>query len=272
MSKKNRIIVLIDFSEYSENLIDFAFNFSDCIEARVVFLHQVSGMVPAMSDQESRDHIIRNEKLEALDKLKKASKRRLHGDDSFIATDKNILSALLELKSPTFTDWIFAGLKGTGVLKRIFIGSTTLSIINDSDLLTVAVPIKQPIAVPKKLSVGITCAYPLNKVQFNILLSSMSEQIEEIEFFTILQKGEDEEVAKNYLEELKTEYTSYNSSTFITLGENKFNAVKQHLTQAENRFLVLQQGSRSLEDNLFRKFMINDIVYSAHTPLIVLSK
>ncbi|MDZ7846451.1 MAG: hypothetical protein U5L96_06630 [Owenweeksia sp.] len=43
-------------------------------------------------------------------------------------------------------------MKGTGALKRLFMGSTTLSIVNESNLLTLAVPVREAKAMPKKLS------------------------------------------------------------------------------------------------------------------------
>jgi nucleotide-binding universal stress UspA family protein len=272
MNKRNRIIVLIDLSEYSENLINFAFSFSECINAKVIFVHQILGMTPAFSDQESRDEIIRKETAEASAKLRKLAKGRIYGDDSFNVSQKHVLTTLSELKADLYTDWVFVGLKKTGLLKRLLIGSTTLSIIDESDLLTVAVPVRMPILVPKKLIVGVTHQFPLNKHQFNIVLSNLDGQITEVKFFTILQDGEDEEEARQHLTSLQREYAAYNSRIFLSKGEDEFDALKNYVEQAEHPFLVLQQGSRSLMDEIFRKYMINELVYSGQIPLIILSK
>jgi len=271
MNKKNRIIVLIDLSEYSENLISFALNFAKCMDAKVILVHQVLGMVPALADKESRNEIIRAEMEDAADHLSELAHGKLE-DDSLVISQQPVLKILNNLKSNAYNDWVFAGLKGTGLLKRLFIGSTTLSIINESDLLTVAVPVSSVISVPKKLVVGVTHRFPLNKPQFEILLSALAQHIRGVEFFTILPDDEDEDVAQNYLLSLQSEYSAYNSSIFLTKGTDKFDALKSHVQQAEQCFLVLQQGSRSLMDELFRKFMINELVYSGSIPLIVLSK
>ncbi len=272
MNKINRIIVLIDFSEYSENLINFAFSISKIINAKVVFVHKISGIAPAIIDHEIKDQIIKIETKEAHINLKKLAKGRLYSNDSFYVSKKPILTILKELKNDHYHDWVFAGLKGTGALKRLFIGSTTISIIDESDLLTVAVPAQSEILLPKKLLVGVSPKkYPLNKHQLNLVLSSLKGLINELEFFTILKDDDDEVKANDQLLELQAEYQSHNPVIQLYKGNNALALLKKRVEHTENSFLALQQGSRSLADKLFRKFMINELVYSGKTPLIVLS-
>lgn len=271
MNKRNRIILLIDFSEYSENLTDFAFKISEIIEAKVVFVHRISGMAPGMADQTSRDEIIKAESDEAYSNLRKLAGGRVYSDDTFQISQKPVLSILKELASDLYFDWVFAGLKGTGALKRLFIGSTTLSIVDESDLLTVALPMRKQLSIPKKLMVGVNPKYPLNKDQFSRVLSALKSQIIQLEFFTILKDHEDEIKAKDYLSGLQADYEVHEPTIRLHKGDNAFDLLKERVELTENSFLVLQQGSRSLTDKLFRKFMINELVYSARTPLIVLS-
>ncbi|MDZ7846452.1 MAG: hypothetical protein U5L96_06635 [Owenweeksia sp.] len=95
--------------------------------------------------------------------------------------------------------------------------------------------------------------------------------MKELEFFTILKENESEEKAKEQLAKLKAEYADYNPVVSIFKGDDAFDGLKKHVEKTTDAFLVLQQGSRSLQDQLFRKFMINELVYSGHTPLIVIS-
>lgn len=262
---------MIDFSEYSEDLTDFAFKISEITEAKVVFVHHISGMAPGMANQSARDEIIKSELDEAHSKLRKLAKGRIYSDDAFQVSQKPVLTMLKELSSDHYFDWVFAGLKGTGVLKRLFIGSTTLSIIEESDLLTVALPMRKLLSVPKKLMVGVNPEYPLNKDQFGRVLSALKSQIKQLEFFTILKKAEDESKAEEYLSGLRVEYEVHEPTLQLYKEDNAFDMLKERVELTENSFLVLQQGSRSLSEKIFRKFMINELVYNAKTPLIVLS-
>jgi len=271
MNKRNRIILLIDFSEYSENLTEFAFKMSEIIQANVVFVHRISAVVPAMADHAAREAVVKAESEEALSNLRKLAKGRVYNHDAFHVSQKPVLTILKEMASDHYFDWVFAGLKGTRALKRLFIGSTTVSIVDESDLLTVAVPARDQVTAPKKLMVGVNPKYPLNKEQFGTVLSSLNPQIRQIEFFTVVKDDEDESQAEEYLSGLRAEYAAHQPVVGLYKGANAFDLLKDRVIVSEDSFLVLQQGSRSISDKLFRKFMINELVYGAHTPLIVLS-
>jgi nucleotide-binding universal stress UspA family protein len=271
LKKRNRIIVLIDFSEYSENLINFAVRIAEIIKAKVLFVHQISGLAPAMADREARNKILKNEIVVASNNLQKLARGAYFGADSFYVSRKPVLTTLQELKSEGYFDWVFTGLTGAGVLKRIFMGSTTISIVDHSDSLIVAVPVQTEVPVPKKILVGINPRYELNKQQLENVLSMLRDQITELEFFTILEENESETEAENILTSLQTEYKSFSPGMQLYKGKNAFVLLKNQVKHSEDSFLIVQQGSRSLRDHLFRKFMINELVYNALTPLIVLS-
>lgn len=176
----------------------------------MVFVHQVSRLAPGMANIEAKNTIIKTEIDLAYSKLQELAKGSAYGADDFYVSQKPVITMLNELKNAQYFDWVFTGLKDTGVLERIFIGITTISIIDNSDLLTVAVPIQTGISIPKKLMVGINCKYPLNKHQFKTVLSNLREHISELEFFTILENNENETEARNYHSTLQIEYEDFN--------------------------------------------------------------
>lgn len=272
MNQKNRIITLIDFSGNSETLIKFSSEFSKIIDSEVIFVHQVLAAAPVMADIETRKILIGIEKNKALEKLKALTKKYYFNDAELFVSEKTILGILDELKSENYFDWAFVGLKGTGVLKKIFIGSTALKVIEDSELLTVAVPIQKEIFIPKKLIVSVYYKFPINIAQFNILLSNLYEQIKEIEFITVITEKDDEDESIKYLLQLTLMYSEYHAVMNSFRGKDAFSEIIDHMEEKKDSFLVVQQGSRSLTDSLFRKFLINDLVYSSSIPLIVLSK
>jgi nucleotide-binding universal stress UspA family protein len=271
MNKRNRIIVLVDFSKYSTNLINFAFSIATLIKAKIIFVHQVAGIVPALADEGSRNEILRVEIEEARLNLRELVKGRINDEEAFQVSSKPVLSILQDLSGELYFDWVLAGLKGTGTLRRLLMGSTTLSIIDESNLLTLAVPLRNRLAVPQKLLVGVTPKYGLNIDQFENVLFSLKDQLIELEFFTILKDKDDENAARQNLLDLQHKYASYKPEIELYKGNDALSLLKQRVINTENSFLVLQQGSRSLNDKLFRKFMINELVYGAETPLIVLS-
>ena len=272
MTRKNRIITLIDFSDNSETLIKFSAEFSGIIDATVVFVHKVPGLSPAMADADIKKQIIELEKEEAQDQLKALTKKHFFRDGEFLVSEKPILTILEELKNEHYFDWAFVGLQGKGLLKKIFLGSTTLNVIEGSELLTVAIPIQKEIFIPQKLIVAVYYKFPINIAQFNFLLSNLSEQIKEIEFISVITENDDEDESIKYLLHLTLMYSEFHAEMNPFRGEDAFSEITDHMAVNSDVFLVVQQGSRTLSDRLFRKFLINDLVYSNSIPLIVLSK
>ncbi len=271
MDKKNRILLLVDFSEYSENQTEFAFSISEIIDAQVIFVHNLPEIPPTMADEQAREEMIRTETEEAITKLQKLAKGRV-GEDSFHIASKPILSTLKDLSDDAHFDWVLAGLKGTGALKRILMGSTTISIIDESDLLTIAVPSLTPLSMPEKLLVGIHPKFRLNKEQLNIVLTSLKSHIKHLEFFTVLKEDEEMKPAKDHLESLQKEYEAYHPEIQLFQGDDTLALLKSRVENTHDSFLVLQEGTRMITDRLFRKFTINELIYSGKTPLIVLAR
>ncbi|MGF1556154.1 universal stress protein [Paucihalobacter sp.] len=272
MEKRNRIIVLIDFSEHTENLVDFAFRASDIINAKVVFLHQILGFVPSLAANNEKDKFHEVEINEAREKLTSLAQERVHGSPSMIVSPKPVRTLIMEMQSSNYLDWVIGGLKESSLIKRILFGSTLVTLINNSALLTVAVPIRHLVEIPKKLIIAVTHKYELNKPQLEILLSAFKNQIKAVEFLTILQEDDNDDLANKYLFDLQQRYAAYNTSILILKGADKNMALKHHLEQNKQYFLVLQEGGRSFLDELFRKYLINDIIHAGNIPLIVLSK
>ena len=272
MTRKNRIIALIDFSDNSETLIKFSSEFSRIIDSTVVFVHKVPGLSPRLEDADIKKQIIDIDKEEALDQLEALAKKYFFRNGEFLVSEKDILTILEELKNEHYFDWVFVGLQGKGLLKKIFIGSTALEVIEGSEILTVAVPIQKEIFIPQKLIVGVYYKFPINIAQFNILLSNLSEQIKEIEFVTVITENDDEDESIKYLLDLTLMYSEYHAVMNHFKEKDAFSEITDHMADKTDVFLVVQQGSRALSDRQFKKFLINDLVYSNSIPLIVLSK
>ena len=56
----------------------------------------------------------------------------------------------------------------------------------------------------------------------------------------------------------------------LYLGEKSWRDLKKIIKQKQNEFIVVQRESRMFMDQIARKFLINDLVYEGHTPLIIM--
>lgn len=271
---KKRIITLIDFSSYAENLLNFTETLANITKAEIILIHQVRVIVPAFSDDNSRQEIIEIEKSEALKKLKNLAKERISPQNKvkYLVTQKPLIVLLPEIGSLDSDDIILAGLKGTGILKKIFLGSTISRIIDDLNFVTIAIPLRTKDLKPEKLIIGINYRNPLKKPGLDYLLRTLEGNIQALEFISVVTKDDKEKDALNYLSQLSEDYRTKVPDTNYKIfsGKNAFEEIKNHMPRDNKTFLVLQKGTRSLNNQVFRKFVINDLIYHGAVPLIIL--
>ena len=269
---KKRFIILIDFSEYSGNLVKYAFDWSRNVNAELLLVHQTMVIVPVVTDGESREKVIQHINENALTQLKKFAKQHLSdaSNVSYMVSERNIDSFVGELLEEPFEHLVFVGLKGTGVLKKIFLGSIALQIIESINNIIVAMPEEIDSFSPKKLHVAVSGLYPLHILELNNLLKFIDRANTCITFFHIAKPGEDEETGiEEQLQDLCGLYAGFNPDYKIYKGK-AIDDMKDIIRKNNDEILIVQKGSRYLADQFFREFLINELVYYGHTPLIVL--
>ncbi|HRP56552.1 hypothetical protein [Agriterribacter sp.] len=196
----------------------------------------------------------------------------------FHVTERNLLLEISDLMKQGFNDYVILGIKGTGMLKKILMGSTATKIINELNAITVAVPDKLCTAssklcnlVPKHIVVTINDRYALNEPAFNNFLDTFSGSIEEIRFMSVIQSEKVANEAGAYLRVLQERYNEKIPSGYsIFKGANVFNEIRRNVQINSDTALVVQKGSRSLTDRLFRKFLIDRLVHDGSLPLVIL--
>lgn len=266
-----RLVVLLDFSVYSSTLIQLAYKWKENFEMNVVFIHRIPGVVPAIADKSTRYQVIEYEKGEA----KKTFLDLLRDNDIqqkeaiFLAVDNALIPFLESFLQPN--DILLLGLKGTGFLKKYLIGSTATEIINQLNNLVIGLPKSIDQNIPKKLVLACHPKYPVNENAWQKLLEAIGKNIEEVELLTIITQKAEEEESKAYLQKLSQALNAELTFKFnIFMGKDAFTEIKSKYSNQEEFFIVLQKGSRNLNDQLFRKLFINDLIHDGNTPLIIL--
>jgi nucleotide-binding universal stress UspA family protein len=270
---RTRLIVLIDFSPYAETLLQLAGTWSKLLDADIVLVHQIVGIVPAFTDAGSRDHILEIEKKEAQQQLAARAEKILPASASvsYQISEQSLLISLPGMLRPDSNDLVLVGLKGTGILKKIFIGSTATKIIEQLACITVAVPAHLTRLLPEKLIVSLNYKYPLHEPAFDTLLDAFGKSVKQLEFITVITPGDDETESLGYLQGLHSRYQQRISSSFHAFkGDDALSEIKAYVHHKEHSILVAQRGSRSLSDLLFRKFLVNELVHEGATPLIII--
>jgi hypothetical protein len=159
------------------------------------------------------------------------------------------------------------GLKGTSLLKKMFIGSTAVQILDSTNEIVAAIPKDLKSFTPEKIFVAISEKHPFNAAAFNNLLEWRGPAPGQVAFFYLGKSGEDNSLIEKQLRDLAK---LFSAEMALYEGGNAFADIKKVINNREKELLVVQKGSRLLTDRLFRKFLINELVHEGETPLIVL--
>lgn len=270
---RKRFILLIDFSEYSDNLIRYAVDWSNQANAELILVHQTTVLIPAFADIESRQHIAQLINDEALGKLRTLAKELipLTVKVSFSVSETHLQTTLSNMLEEPFDNLTFVGIKGTGLLKKIFLGSVALQVINSTDNIIVAMPKEIDTYSHRKIFIAVAEKHPFSILELNNFLKFIDSQNTNITFFYLAKPNEKTTDIEKQLQDLKVLFADrFNTDYSIYEGNNPFDDIKKVINNKIDEMLIIQKGSRLLTDRFFRKFLINELIYEGQTPLVVL--
>lgn len=270
---KKRFIILVDFSEYSSNLIKYASDWSKEANAQIHLHHQTIAFLPAFADNKTKQQLDQEANDEALQKLKTLAKTIIPStvEVTYSVSEIDIHLTLPELLEEPFENLIFIGLKGTGRLKKLFLGSLALQIIRNTKNIIVAMPLEIDTLSHEKIFIAVGEKKPLNILELNNFFKFIDNPNVSITFFHLIKPNEDTTNIKKQLKDLSEMFADRFKTDFaIYEADNRLDGIKKVINNKIDEILIVQKGSRILTDQLFRRFLINELVYEGQTPLIVL--
>lgn len=270
---KKRFIILVDFSEHSSNLIKYASDWCKQVDAEILLLHQTIVLAPVLADYDIRQQIAENANKKALEELKIIANMQIPDSIkvSYSVSETHLLLTLPKLLAESHENLIFVGLKGTGLLKKTLLGSVAIQVIDNINNSVVAMPTKIDSFSHEKIFVAVTEKHPLNILELNNFLKFIDKQNTQITFFYLAKPNEKPAGIEKQLRELSELFADrFNTGFSIYEGNYAFEDIKKVINNKTNELLIVQKGSRLFTDQLFRKFLINELVYEGKTPLIVL--
>ena len=270
---KKRSIVLIDFSENSIELIKYVADWSMHTDMEILLLHQNIVVLPALTEVDDKREITQHTNAEARKKLSLLAHAHLpdQAKVTFSVSEEPLLSTLERLLAQPFDDLVFVGMKGTEPVKQLVKGSVALDVINGTGNCIVAVPTGLSKFTQSTLHVSVTEKYPLNILALNNYLNFLGDREVRIVFFYLAVPDEITKNIERQLRELSNLFAHRLKTDFaIFEGSDTFQDIKNVVINTADEMLVVQRGSRLLTDQIFRKFLINELVYEGHIPLVVL--
>ncbi|RPD98708.1 universal stress protein [Aureibaculum marinum] len=270
---RKRFILLVDFSEYSTNLIKYAYDWSKEANATILLHHQTTAFLPAFADNEAKQELTQHANNDALQKLQLLVKKLIPNtvEISYSVSEIDFYHTLPNLLAEPYENLIFVGLKGTGLLKKIFLGSVALEIIRNTDNIIVAMPKEIDTYSHEKIYIAVSQNKPLNILELKKFFKFIDNRNTNITFFYLAKPNENTIAINKQLHDLSEMFSeNFNTNYTVYKGDNPLEDMKNVINNNIEELLIVQKGSRLLTDQLFRNFLINELVFTGQTPLVVL--
>jgi|GEM_PF-5930879 nucleotide-binding universal stress UspA family protein len=264
-----RVVALADSSPYADDVLYMAHNLSRWTGGELLVLSEAEAMTSGMLDNEMKARM----KADAV----QATRDRLGARIAALgmkAEVRVVVGGLLDdaLAAMSGPGFFVAGIKGTGVLRRILIGSTVVKLIERSPVPVMAVPRGERLTAPLHLYVGVAPGEPFDTAPLHRLLVDLGGNVGHVSFFSVTSDDDRAQaVALEGLRRVEADRAfTVPTDVQVLPGELGLAELKDHVASDPHALLVLRKGGRELSDQLFRRFFINDLVYAGKAPMVVL--
>jgi nucleotide-binding universal stress UspA family protein len=268
-----KLYVLLDFSEYSKAELLLAKKMNDWHRHEIVVIHQMDILIPSLADHDLRLKIVYDQQREIL-------KQWFQLRDSVFDQNSMVKFEIIEDPLISFLennldaeglDIIIMGIKGSGKLKQIFLGSMVNRVVEYLNRIVIAVPMSLENFEPKKLLVSVHPDFYFNQAALQIFLKSIPKSIHTLEFMTVARQTDNILKIEEFLKMLSNkDYNQLKTEYLIFEGDDVLSQIKNRVTDLKEHLVVVQKGGRTFKDKLFRKFMVNELVFDGSVPMIIL--
>ncbi|HRP89952.1 MAG TPA: universal stress protein [Edaphocola sp.] len=268
-----RLILLIDFSDYSVLLIKYAAVWAKFIGAKILLVHQNVFLTPGLSDIESKAYIIQKTNDEALFKLKSLAFEHIPEQINveFLVTEDSLQISLNQLIKENYDDLILLGLKGTGFFKQVFIGSMAMQLIEKIENIILALPMNIQKFSLEKINVYVSEGNSVNVIELNNFFRFLNEELTELIFFTVAKTMDNTvELDRNMREIVSLFEGRYKTNYKIYQGNNALQEIKKVISNKKDEILVVQKKNMTFADYFLKTNIMNELVTEGAIPLVIL--
>jgi nucleotide-binding universal stress UspA family protein len=278
MVNLKKILVPCDFSDISENALDYALNL--CIEfsSELVLLHvnQYPVMNPEVGLSAYTYQDAKKDSLEGLDKI--ANRIRSSHPSirvSCFAEMGDITEEIMKYSKTSHADLIVVGISGHGnsFMKNI-IGSNAVSVSKKSEKAVLIIPPKAEYKKPH--SIAFACNYGEGDESNPVLLkakdfcSLFKADLHILHIISEKHPVKHTEVIIDTYEEHKLENSPHR--TFVMSEKNASQGILHILNNKLADMIIIEPKKHSLFHNLFYQSVTNEVAFKSPVPVLALHK
>lgn len=270
---RKRFIVFVDLLENAANLLSFVSQWALQENAEILIIHETFPLIPVLSEVEHKEEFTANinqeaiKQIEVLIKTNTSKKVKVN----YIVSEVHFQIKLNELLVENYEQIVVTGLKKMNFIDKYLFKDRALQLLENTKAILVAMPFSVNKYSHENIFVAIPDNENFNHLAFNNFLKFIDPVNTLITFFHLIKPNDNNFEIEKKLSELARLYSKNFKTSFEIYETNNPNRdIKKVINNRIDEILVVQRGSRLLSDQLFRPFLINELVYDGETPLVII--
>ena len=182
------ILALVDFSDHSRAALQAASQWSQLTDSELHIFHKVELVAPGFMSSSFKEELQTDAENATRDELKNFVFQAIGyvpSDDKMYITADRLLPEVEKLIQQVDFQLVFLGTKGKNKLSKYLFGSTVHGILDNFELNIAVIPEKKVLTTPIHISVAAHPGIPVRTELLRILISSLREGPEKLEFISI---------------------------------------------------------------------------------------
>ena len=265
-----KVVVAIDFSENSENALDFAVALAEKKQGEIILVH----VIEAVFDFASQASIA----LESMQRDAEALMRKLvekHSDSNLIfqtyIKEGTASISIIRIAEKLNATLVVMGTQGISGISISLMGSTTINLIRESTVPVLVVPSKSdPFHIQK---VAIAMEFADGEEVFIDWAIDMSERWESRVEFVHVQTSSDEDLEekiKNLVEYLERFHHGLPTKIHKYYAPTPVEGLDQFLEENENVVLVMSHHHKNVWDQILNRSQTIQMIFHLKVPILVM--
>ena len=280
------ILVPTDFSECSADAVKYAIHLAEKTGRKLLFFHSTFLLIPTRSSNVAYLNAVKSDK-EA--KLKTLSgfiekiyrslniKRDEKNTKFLVKRGHSVIESINEIIDEQFIDLIIIGTHGATGFRKVFVGSNTASVIEQSYCPVLAIPQKYKFVGIKTIAYASSDLDNLKKELKKII--PVAQKLEaSLEIFHItagvesLVKKDEKYNSEIFMKSLSRHFKFYNMSLYVIDGGKSIlsQAIENFVKHNKPDILVMLTYKRGFLDKIFHSSQTKEISYQLNVPLMAL--
>lgn len=279
------ILVPTDFSDCSADAIKYAIRFAEKTGQKLLFFHSSFVLIPTSSLKRDYLNAVKSDKeaklktlTEFIDKIYSSLKiKRNKSNTKFLIKFGNsVVQNITETVIEQLIDLIIIGTHGATGFRKVFFGSNTANVIEQSNCPVLAIPNKYKFNDIKTIAYASSDLNNLKKELKKIIpVAQKLEASLEIFHITVVVDARvkwEKFNSKELMKTLSRHFRFYNMSLYVIDGENNvlINEIRDFVKHNKPDMLTMLTNKKSFFEKIFNTSQTKKISYQLNVPLMAL--